>query len=113
MQKDIVIDGKKVTFKATAYTVVKYRDIFGRDLLKDMETVNKHDIEDKSYVSGDDLSILLDFGWTMAKQADQSIPNSVEEWTDQFNTFPVFKLGLEWRIIWGLANGTLETTKKA
>jgi hypothetical protein len=113
MKKDIVIDGKKVAFKATAYTVVLYRDKFGRDLLVDMESVNKHDQSDQTYVSGDDLTILMDFGWTMAKQADPSIPDNVEGWFDQFNVFPIYSLSLQWRIIWGLANGTLEASKKA
>lgn len=88
MQDVITIDGKDVPFKANALTVVKYQDRHGRDLYKDIDLWRKAAVKGETMTT-DILIVFLDFAHTMAKQADDSIPDTPNEWVDQFDVFPI------------------------
>lgn len=86
MEKTIRIDGKEVRLRATAALPIRYRAQFGRDLFSDLfklEPVAKNNDFGKL-----DTTIFYDLLWLMARNADSSIPD-LEEWLDQFDSFPV------------------------
>lgn len=87
MEKIIQIDGQDVKFKATAATLRLYRIKFKRDLMKDLIKLSKS-IEGKN-IEIPDLELFENIAFIMAKQADNSIPDSVEDWLDNFSTFAI------------------------
>lgn len=111
MEKIVDINGVKVPFKATASTTRRYRQRFGRDLLADMQKLAKS-IGDGTDLSAANLEAFENIAYTMAKQADDSIPNDPDEWLDQFDMFSVYQVLPEIIGLWGLSVQTLETSKK-
>ena len=84
--KKIEIDGKEVTFKASAAVPRLYRIKFGRDIYKDLRQLEKsvgENDEDNSNLDLFSLEMFEDLAWLMARHADPAnVPDSPEE----FNT---------------------------
>ena len=93
MMKKIEIDGKAVAFKASAAIPRIYRIKFQRDIYKDLSVLEKSigdgDLE-KSSLDLFSLEMFENIAFIMAKHADASIPDTPEEWLDQFNTFSMY-----------------------
>lgn len=108
MIKTVTIAGIPVELKATGSTLLKYRNWFGRDLIDDFKAVTKEFASDGS-VSGEAFDIVAKLTYTMAKQADKSIPNDLEEWLDQFETFPISDFAADVVTFWA---STLQSNSK-
>ena len=105
MTKVIEIDEKKVPFKASAAIPRMYRLKYGRDIFKDLmkleKAMNENDAEDSSL----DLFSLETFeniAYLMAKHADPSLPDTAEEWLDEFSVFSIYQVLPEIIELWGL-----------
>ena len=48
----------------------------------------------------------------MAKHADNSIPDTPEEWLDEFSTFSIYQILPQIIELWGLNNQMLVQSKK-
>lgn len=94
--KKIEIDGKEVTFKASAAVPRLYRIKFGRDIYKDLRQLEKsvgENDEDNSNLDLFSLEMFEDLAWLMARHADPAnVPDSPEEFLDQFNTFSIYQI---------------------
>lgn len=93
MEKVLTINSKEIKMKSTAGTLMRYRNNFGRDLIKDMVH-----LQDKlKKVNGGeqfeivDLDMFEKIAWCMAKTADNTIPD-IEHWLDNFETFDIMKV---------------------
>jgi hypothetical protein len=86
MDKVVKIGNKEVTLRATASTVRRYRAAFGRDLLVDMQAFTG------GQQSGESLEAIEDLMYIMAKQANDKIPDDINEWLDQFDTFDIYQI---------------------
>ena len=104
MEKTLKIDNKNITFKCTAGTLYRYKQQFGSEFLADasglMEFGNSK--KKKKVTSSDgkitfqdeydftklNLELLYNLAWTMAKTADNTIPDP-QAWLDSFDTFPL------------------------
>ena len=113
--KKLDIDGKQVPFKASAAIPRIYRIKFGRDIYKDLNTL------EKSIGKGDEKDSNLDLfslemfeniAYVMAKYADPSIPDTPEEWLDEFNTFSIYQVLPQLIELWGLNVKTDVEAKK-
>ena len=105
MKKTITIDGKEITFVATARTPLLYKQYIGRELFKDMTRMQK----DQS-VAADVLSKLA---YVMAKQADPEI-GGIDEWFDSFGLFSLYSALPKLSDMWAVETATsVETKKKA
>ena len=100
MTKDITLDGVIVPMKSTGATPAFYRKIFGKDIFHDMLAMEKgigHDQEGNTFIKNFDM---IDFGtierlaYTMAYQADHSIPEFLE-WLDQFESSMAVALAMD------------------
>lgn len=111
MQKTINIDGKDVEFKATAATIRNYRYMFGRDLLLDFQKLQS-DTASGDTLSADALTIFENMAYTMAKQADPSIPDSADEWLDGFDMFSIYVVLPQIVELWQLSALPTSTPKK-
>ena len=114
--KKIEIDGKEVLFKASAAIPRIYRMKFQRDIYKDLsaleKAINKND-EDNSALDTFSLELFENIAYIMAKHADSTIPDTPEEWLDQFNTFSIYQVLPQLIELWGLNVQTDVVAKKS
>ena len=105
LTKTIEIDDKKVIFKASAAIPRIYRIKFGRDIYKDLakleNSVSKNK-EESSEIDIPSLEMFENIAYVMAKHADPSIPDTPEEWLDEFSTFSIYHVLPEIIELWGL-----------
>ena len=103
--KTIDVDGKPVTFRASAAIPRLYRNKFHRDIYRDLNELQKGiDDSDAENSSLDTFSLELfdNIAWLMAKHADKTVPDSPEEWLDEFNTFSIYEILPQIIELWGL-----------
>lgn len=101
MRKTIKIAGKDVELKATASTIRKYRAWFGRDLLIDFKKIQKSSVGvGGAEATAEAIEIIEDLTYTMARQADPSIPGNVDDWLDSFDAFPIQDFVIEVVSLW-------------
>ena len=115
MIRNIEIDGKEVAFKASAAIPRIYRLKFGRDIYRDLTALEKNvgeNEEGKSTLDLVSLEMFENIAYVMAKHADPSIPNTPEEWLDEFNTFSIYQVLPQLIDLWGLNVQTDAEAKK-
>lgn len=115
MRKTIEIDGRPVSFKASAAIPRMYRLKFQRDIIRDMEYVAAAIKSQNTGMSGlpvETLTMFEDMAFIMAKHADPEIPDTVDEWLDEFNTFSIYEVFPEILTLWGLNTATMSESKK-
>ena len=128
MDKTITIDGREITFRATARTPRLYRMLTGRDMITDMSKLRKSFIkaqknkkkENDEDVSGtfgglstSDLIIFEDSAYVMARHANPEIKQQTpDDWLDTFNMFDIFDILPEIMDLWNLNNATTSEPKK-
>ena len=115
MIKQIEIDGKQVSFKASAAIPRIYRMKFQRDIYKDLKALEKSigdNSEENSNLDMFSLEMFENIAFVMAKHADASIPNTPEEWLDGFNTFSIYQVLPQLIELWGLNVHTDVEAKK-
>jgi hypothetical protein len=104
--KNIEVDGKSVEFRASAAIPRLYRNKFHRDIYKDLNELQKGiDEEDPENSDLDTFSLELfeNIAWLMAKHADpQNVPDTPDEWLDEFNTFSIYEILPQIISLWGL-----------
>ena len=113
--RKVEIDGKQVPFKASAAIPRIYRIKFNRDIYKDLRSVEKAVGEGDEQNSNLDLFSLEMFeniAYVMAKHADPNIPDTPEEWLDEFNTFSIYQVLPSIIELWGLNVQTEVESKK-
>ena len=105
LKTTIEIDGKPVVFKASAAIPRIYRIKFRRDIYKDLRLLEKsvsENDEDDSHLGLFSLELFENIAYIMAKHADPSIPDTPEEWLDEFNTFSIYQILPQLIELWGL-----------
>lgn len=113
--KKIEIDGKEVAFKASAAIPRIYRLKFQRDIYKDLHALEKalgNGDENNSNMDLFSLEMFENIAFVMAKHADPSIPDTPEEWLDDFNTFSIYQVLPQLIELWGLNVKTDVEAKK-
>lgn len=113
--KKIEIDGKEVAFKASAAIPRIYRLKFQRDIYKDLSSLEKAigdgDVSN-SNLDSFSLELFENIAFVMAKHADPNIPDTPEEWLDEFNTFSIYQVLPQLIELWGLNVKTDVEAKK-
>ena len=116
LTKTIDIDGQQVTFRASAAIPRIYRNRFHRDIYKDLHDLQKGiDDSDPENSTLDSFSLELfeDISYIMAKHADPArVPDTPDEWLEQFGTFSIYKVLPEIIELWGLNVQTQVESKK-
>ena len=125
MEAVLNVDGKSVKMRASALIPRLYRFKFGRDMIQDMnklrrayqkakslpEDATEEERQDAQF-SVVDLTIFENVAYIMAKHADQSVPDTIEEWMDGFEMFSVYEVLPEILNLWALSNKTTANNKK-
>ena len=115
IMRKVEIDGKQVPFKASAAIPRIYRIKFNRDIYKDLRSLEKavgEGDENNSNLDLFSLEMFENIAYVMAKHADPSIPDTPEEWLDEFNTFSIYQVLPSIIELWGLNVQTEVESKK-
>lgn len=115
VRRNIEIDGKEVAFKASAAIPRIYRLKFQRDIYKDIAQLEKSlgdNSEEESNLDLFSLEMFENIAFIMAKHADPSIPDEVEDWLDEFNTFSIYQVLPQLIELWGMNIKTDAEAKK-
>lgn len=115
MKQNIKIDGRQVPFKASAAIPRIYRMRFHRDIYKDLRQLEKslgNGTEEESNLDVFSLEMFENIAFVMAKHADPAIPDTPEEWLDDFNTFSIYQILPKLIELWGLNVQTDVQSKK-
>ena len=102
-------------FKASAAIPRIYRIKFHRDVYKDLAALEKvvgKNAEENSNLDMFSLEMFENIAYIMAKHADPSIPDTPEEWLDNFNTFSIYQVLPKIIELWGLNVQTDVQSKK-
>lgn len=113
--RNVEIDGKQVPFKASAAIPRIYRIKFNRDIYKDLRSLEKavgEGDENNSNLDLFSLEMFENIAYVMAKHADPNIPDTPEEWLDEFNTFSIYQILPSIIELWGLNVQTDVESKK-
>ena len=116
LTKTIEIDGQRVTFRASAAIPRIYRNEFHRDIYRDLSALQKSIDEENpeaSMLDSFSLEVFEDISYIMAKHADPvGVPDTADEWLDQFGTFSIYQVLPEIIALWGLNVQTQVESKK-
>ena len=110
--KTITIDGKDVKFANSAAIPRLYRLNFGSDILLDLGRVKDAIEKDKGNLPIECLTIFENVAYTMAKHADKSIPDTIDEWLDEFDAFNIYEVLPEIMKLWAEGLEQKSTPKK-
>ena len=105
LTKKIEIDGKEVLFRASAAIPRLYRIKFRRDIYKDLAQLEKavdQNVEEGSMLDTFSLELFENIAYMMARHADPTIPDTPEEWLEDFNTFSIYQVLPQIIELWGL-----------
>lgn len=94
MEKIIKIGGKEIGMKSTAGTMMRYRNNFNRDFIKDLVALQgkfSKKLDNVAEFEALDLDMFEKIAWCMAKTYDNNIPN-IETWLDEFDTFDIMQV---------------------
>lgn len=114
MRKVINIGGIDVAFKASAATTIKFRNKFGKDMIKEMtKTYAEYKDSNVTVYSAETLEMFFKLAYIMAKQANPSITDDPDEWLDGFEVFPIDVVFPQIMELWQNSLQTTEVAKKA
>ena len=115
IMRKVEIDGKQVPFKASAAIPRIYRIKYYRYIYKDLRSLEKavgEGDEENSNLDLFSLEMFENIAYVMAKHADPNIPDTPEEWLDEFNTFSIYQVLPSIIELWGLNVQTEVESKK-
>lgn len=93
--KTVEIAGKEVTFKASAAIPRLYRISYNKDIFKDLINLQgavKSSETGESTLSNADLEVFENVAYLMAKHADPTQPDDINDWLDQFDMFAIYEV---------------------
>ncbi|MBQ6905164.1 MAG: hypothetical protein IJQ27_03710 [Spirochaetia bacterium] len=110
VEKTLTIDGKEVTFRASAAIPRLYRIWFKRDIFRDLNNLMKASQSKKDF-EVEDLEVFENVAYCMAKHANPNLP-PIEEWLDDFQMFSIYEILGEILELWGSNMFSMEKSKK-
>lgn len=105
MERTLTIDDREITFKATAKTPLLYKQLLGKDLLKDIQRVQGNTTDDAA------LEVFSNLAYVMAWQADPDIPD-LDDWLDSFGMFSLYTALPQLSDMWNAEMKTTVVSKK-
>lgn len=116
MDKTVNIDGKDVKFRATARTPRLYRALIGRDMISDMNRLQKAfnpDNSDDSNLDSINLQIFEDTAYIMARHANPDMEEKTpDEWLDTFDMFSIYEVLPHILELWSINTKQTSQSKK-
>lgn len=119
-ERTINIDGRDIKFRSSAAVPRLYRMKFRRDMFRDLNRLDRQfkaseKIRKKgggSAMQVEDLEIFENIAFIMARHADPSVPESVDEWLEEFEIFSIVQVLPELLDMWNMNMETDVVPKK-
>ncbi len=112
IEKTVKIGGKDVKFRSSATIPRLYRIKFKRDIFQDLSKLEKSYKTKSTGFEIDDLEIFENVAYIMAYYADNTIPETIEKWLDEFEMFSIYEVLPEILELWGANLQTQVQSKK-
>ena len=121
MEKVITMGGREVRMRASALIPRLYRYKFGRDMIADMKLLQRdtkalveaQKAGEAAEFSLEDLTVFENVAYIMAKHADTSVPESIDEWLESFDgVLSIYTALPEIFELWQLNNLTTSVPRK-
>lgn len=106
MRKTVKIGDKDVELSASALTPFNYKRLFGRDLIKDIQQLQKD--SRKGEMDPETVAMMT---YVMAKEGNKDLP-PIEEWLEGFGLFDLYESFNEVVTLWGLNEEQHSTPRK-
>ena len=113
--KEVSIGDKQIRFMASARTPRIYRQTTGRDIMVDMKSLSDRfnaAKDSNEQLRAIDLTVFEDLAYVMAKQADVTIPDTADDWLDEFDTFDIYEIFPSLMDLWNTNKAGLSVAKK-
>lgn len=117
--KVIQVDGKPIKFGASASIPRAYRMKFQSDIMLDMNQLanDMKELGDNGDGTGSQIpprsiTIFENIAYMMAKHVDNSVPENIDDWLNQFDTFSIYEVLPELLELWQQNNKTMSVPKK-
>lgn len=97
MEKTLTIGGKAVRFKCTGGFLIRYKQLTGRDPLKDVYEISEslnHKKGKEINFENFNLNVIYDLVWVLARAADSDVPDLLQ-WLDSFDEFPIIDVFMQ------------------
>lgn len=113
MTKTVMIGEQEVKFRTSAALPRIYRLNFSRDIFVDMNFLLSKSKEGVNYEDLIEVSTMVEnIAYCMAKHADDTIPDTIDEWLGQFDTLDIYGILPEIITLWADEQRTTSTPKK-
>ncbi len=112
IEKTVKIGGKDVKFRSSATIPRLYRIKFKRDIFQDLSKLEKSYKTKSTGFEIDDLEIFENVAYIMSYHADNTIPETIEKWLDEFEMFSIYEVLPEILELWGANLQTQVQSKK-
>lgn len=111
MKRTVTLDGREMALENNALLPRRYRHIFGRDLVVDMNALVKaYQNKDQSQIPFD---LLEDVIWIMLREAGEEVGTNTEEWLASIDdVFGVYALASDVFTLWAEGRKTTSIPKK-
>jgi len=101
IEKTLLVDGNEIPFRTSAALPRLYRQYFGSDVFIDLNNIQtKVGKNKKTELPASTLSIIENLAFCMAKHADPSITDDVNEWLGQFSTTAIYMVAQDILLMW-------------
>lgn len=120
MERTIIIDGKEYRMRASALIPRLYRFKFGRDMIRDLNSLatklNKirNDEDKDEALSILDLTIFENLAWLFCRHADpENVPDNPDDWLAGIDgLFSVYEVLPQILDLWAASSRTTSTPAK-
>lgn len=110
METTIQIDGKPLRLKASAAVPLMYRNQYGRDLMRDLQSVATSE-DDGAHAAS--VGMIERMAYIMAKHADpEAVPDSVEAWLAELPPMTLYHMIPVVMALWSGNLARLEEAQK-
>ena len=103
IKREIMVCVKPVMFRSSSTVPRLYRAKFKRDIFRDLSKLEKSfkaNAETGDEFAIDDLEIFENLAYIMAYHADNTIPQDINEWLDQFEIFSIYEIMPDLLAMW-------------
>lgn len=114
MEKTIDINGRTLKLKTNGGILRRYRAWIGRDIVTDMDFIINalSGLKPNEAIPIEVLTRFEDVAYSMARYADDSVPETADEWLETFETFDIYLVLPQIVEMWNADNKTLSAPKK-
>lgn len=116
MEATVTVDGRDVRFVSSAATPLRYRELFGKDLLRELKAVSDEMKDGKADAPGlpiHALEVFINMAYVMARDGDPAMTaDTPAAWLEGFSPMFMYEVIPVVQALWSGNMARLEEAKK-